>query len=344
MNIKRVACVLKRVAVAACISGAIFFFAPVMPASTVHAESCGHEVYEWVELIKPTCSKEGKRVRICQDCEKVLETEAIDKTEHKGKWEKTQDATCSAEGVKSYICKNCSEVLETEDIPRKKHVFLWTTTKDPTCEEEGLKQQICKYCDAEGESKAIPAKGHRMVKRKTTAATCRSPKLIEKECSLCGITTTEREGSTIDHRYKWATTTAATCADAGVKTGTCSMCGGTKSEAIAPTGKHKYGNWSIESAQINGKVLKLTQSRTCKVCGRQKQTVTGKTAPFSKKHDKKKYYYKLTQKTGRVVILCTDCRQSVTGKISSGALKFTKPKKDKTRTISKAWKRLKIEG
>ncbi|WP_026670880.1 hypothetical protein [Butyrivibrio sp. AE3006] len=266
MNIKKAARVFKRAAVAACLSCAIFFFAPVMPASTVHAESCEHEDYEWVDLIKPTCSKEGKRIRICQDCEKVLETENIEKKEHKCKWEKTKDATCSAEGIKSYVCKNCNAVVDTEEIARKNHSFLWTTTRESTCAEEGLKQQICKNCGAIGESKAIQAK------------------------------------------------------------------------------KHKYGEWSIGSVSVKGRVLTLTQLRTCKVCGVHKQTVTGKTAPFSKKHDKKKYYYKYTPKTGRVVILCPECRQSVTGKISSGALKFTKPKKDKTRTISKSWKRLKIEG
>lgn len=264
MNIKKAASAIKRMAVVSFISGAIFFWSGVMPASTVHAESCNHEDYEWVELIKPTCSKEGKSVKVCQNCEKILETESIDKLEHK------------------------------------------------------------------------------MVRRKTTAATCMSPKLIEKECKICGFTTIEREGSAIDHRYKWTTTRKATCAVEGIKTGTCSICGATKAEAIAPTGKHKYGNWSITAAQISGKTLKITQTRYCKVCNGQKQTVTGKTSPFSKKHDRKKYYYKLTQKTGKVVILCSECHQSVTGKISSGTIKFTKPKKDNSKTTSKSWKRLRI--
>ncbi len=266
MNIRKAASAIKRMAVVSFISGAIFFWSGVMPASTVHAESCNHEDYEWVDLIKPTCSKEGKRIRICQDCEKVLETESIEKKEHKCRWEKTTDATCSAEGIKSYVCKDCNAVIDTEKIPRKKHVFLWTTARESTCAEEGLKQQICKYCCAVGEQRSISAK------------------------------------------------------------------------------KHKYGEWSISSVSVKGRVLTLTQSRTCKVCNVHKQTVTAKTSPFTKKHDKKKYYYKYTPKTGRVVILCPECRQTVTGKISAGKLKFTKPKKDKSRTISKAWKKLKVEG
>ena len=75
MNIKAVRR-LKRMAVAIAVSGAVFLWTPT-PADTVHAENCTHENYEWVTLVKPTCSKMGKDVRVCQDCEEILETEAL---------------------------------------------------------------------------------------------------------------------------------------------------------------------------------------------------------------------------------------------------------------------------
>ena len=76
---------LKKLVLSASLAGAVFLFAPVMPASVVHAEACSHENSDWVTLIKPTCSRQGKDVKICQDCEAVLETEYTEKTEHKGK-------------------------------------------------------------------------------------------------------------------------------------------------------------------------------------------------------------------------------------------------------------------
>lgn len=48
----------KRLAVCVLVGLSVFMLcAPVMPASTVRAEGCRHDEYEWVFLIKPTCSR-----------------------------------------------------------------------------------------------------------------------------------------------------------------------------------------------------------------------------------------------------------------------------------------------
>ncbi len=258
MNIKAVRR-LKRMAVALVVSGAVFLWTPT-PAGTVHAENCTHENYEWVTLVKPTCSKMGKDVRVCQDCEEILETEYIEKKEHKGKWEKTKEPTCVATGLKSYVCKNCNTVIETEVIPKKNHRFVRTAT---------------------------------------IGATCQSPKIIEKECSSCGLITTEQSGDKLEH---------------------------------------KYGNWSIKSIKVKGKCIKVVQTRTCTRCNESSQVVTGTSSAFVGKHAKNNYFYKHTKKSGRVIILCAQCHQSVTGKISGGKVQFTRPKKDNARHTSKAWK------
>ena len=243
-------------------SGAVFLWGPAMPAKTVHAESCMHENYEWVTTVKPTCSRYGKMVSICQDCEEILETEIIEKTEHKGKWEKTKEATCVSAGLRSYLCKNCHTVIDTEEIPMKNHKFI----------------------------------------RTTKGATCQSPKIIEKQCSSCGFTTTEQSGNKLNH---------------------------------------KYGNWFLKSIKVKGKTIKIIQARTCKVCKEGTQMVTGTAVPFSGKHTHNKYFYKFTKSSGKIVILCPTCHKSVTGKISGGTVKFTKPKKDNSRITSRGWKTLK---
>ncbi|WP_026660956.1 hypothetical protein [Butyrivibrio sp. AC2005] len=260
MNIEAVR-KLKRLAVAVAISGTVLLWVP-MPGATAHAANCTHENYEWVTLVKPTCSKIGKDVKVCQDCEEILETEYIEKKEHKGKWERTKEPTCAATGLKSYVCKNCNAVIETEVIPKKNHKFVRTST---------------------------------------IGATCQSPKVIEKECSTCGLTITEQSGDKLEH---------------------------------------KYGNWSIKSIKVKGKNVNVIQIRTCTRCNESSQLVTGTSAAFSGKHGKNNYFYKLTKRSGRITVLCAQCHQSVTGKISGGVIKFTRPKRDNSKHTAKAWKSL----
>ncbi|WP_035764696.1 hypothetical protein [Butyrivibrio sp. NC2002] len=293
---------IRRMAVSISFAGAIFFGLFFLRPITAHGQNCMHEEYEWVTLIKPTCSRFGKDIKICQDCEEILETQSIPKLEHKCRWERTKEPTCTMPGVKSHICKNCGEVTETEEIP---------------------------------------AKGHRFARAKTQSATCSSPKVIQRTCNVCGFISSEQSGERLDHRYKWKVTKAATCAEEGIRTGTCSMCNATKTEPIPPTGKHKCGEWSVKSVKVKGKKLKVIQECSCAVCKRTVREVSGTTASFHGKHDREKYYYKLTKKTGRIVILCSSCHQSVTGKISGGTISFTRPKRDNSRFSSKAWKRVK---
>lgn len=260
---KKIVKMIRGMAVAFAFLGTVLLWGPVTPIAAASADNCTHEDYEWVTLVKPTCSKPGKKVMICQDCEEMLETELIEKTEHKCKWEKTQEATCAYPGVKSYICKNCGAVTETEEIPVKNHSFVWTTTRDATCAENGIKQQLCKNCDAIGETKYTDTK------------------------------------------------------------------------------KHKYGSWTVKSIVLKGKTVTVSETRTCTSCKKNSQSVTGTTKPFNGKHGKKKYFYKCTKKSGKIVILCSECHQSVTGKISGGTVVFTKSRKDNSRTTSKTWKALK---
>ena len=80
MNIKRIADTLKLAAISFALSGAVFLWSPMTPASTVYAKDCNHEVFAWATLVKPTCSKAGKKVRICQDCEAALEAQIMSVT------------------------------------------------------------------------------------------------------------------------------------------------------------------------------------------------------------------------------------------------------------------------
>ena len=285
-------------------AGAIFLslmlgiIMPGIRAGTVQAKSCRHEIFAWEEILAPTCAREGKKSRICQECDAVLETAPIRKSDHKGAWKTTREATCTKEGIRSFICKNCNAVIETKPVPKKNHSYKWVTTKSATCAAVGRKERKCKNCGSVCETKVLEMKKHKW-------------------------------GS-------WQIKKAATCHAEGTKVRTCTVCKKTESESIKATGKHKYGNWEVKSITVCGRTVKLTQIRSCMVCKTAQKTI-GKTASFGKQHSLRSYYFKHTPKSGRVVILCADCHKSVTGVVSDGIVDFTRPSKDNSRLTSKGW-------
>ena len=58
-------------------------------------------------------------------------------------------ATCTEDGSKTVVCEDCGETLSTEVIPAKGHSFGdWTVTKEATCFEDGEESRTCPVCQA----------------------------------------------------------------------------------------------------------------------------------------------------------------------------------------------------
>ena len=56
-------------------------------------------------------------------------------------------ATCTEDGSKTVVCEDCGETLSTEVIPAKGHSFAdWTVTKEATCFEDGEESRTCPVC------------------------------------------------------------------------------------------------------------------------------------------------------------------------------------------------------
>lgn len=56
-------------------------------------------------------------------------------------------ATCTEDGSKTVVCEDCGETLSTEVIPAKGHSFGdWTVTKEATCFEDGEESRTCPVC------------------------------------------------------------------------------------------------------------------------------------------------------------------------------------------------------
>lgn len=57
------------------------------------------------------------------------------------------EATCTEDGSKTVVCEDCGETLSTEVIPAKGHSFGdWTVTKEATCFEDGEETRTCSVC------------------------------------------------------------------------------------------------------------------------------------------------------------------------------------------------------
>lgn len=57
------------------------------------------------------------------------------------------EATCTEDGSKTVVCEDCGETLSTEVIPAKGHSFGdWTVTKEASCFEDGEETRTCSVC------------------------------------------------------------------------------------------------------------------------------------------------------------------------------------------------------
>ena len=95
--------------------------------------SCGHSYTEkfdatdehtnivWYLDYDATCTKEGRKYKVCNDCLTLLGETTIPKKEHSpSSWFTDKNATVNAAGKKHKECTKCGEVLETAKIPQLK--------------------------------------------------------------------------------------------------------------------------------------------------------------------------------------------------------------------------------
>lgn len=58
-------------------------------------------------------------------------------------------ATCTEDGSKTVVCEDCGEIISTEVIPATGHSFgEWTVTKEAACFEDGEETRTCSVCQA----------------------------------------------------------------------------------------------------------------------------------------------------------------------------------------------------
>lgn len=150
-----------------------------------------HTPSDWSVQKEPTCTEDGERVQICEDCGEVVATEKIPATGHTpdGKWVTESDATCGEEGVQVQHCTVCNEVCDTKKIDKLPHTpsTEWVVEREATCSAEGLKVKKCTVCGETCEEEAIPTVDHSFGDWKTISGSVwDNPIVKERTCSVCG--------------------------------------------------------------------------------------------------------------------------------------------------------------
>lgn len=83
---------------------------------------CSHKNTKWETLQEATCTKAGKRVKLCTKCGKSLKTERIKKKNHTLK-RYIKKATCTSNGLNWERCSRCKYTRVLNKIPAKGHAF-----------------------------------------------------------------------------------------------------------------------------------------------------------------------------------------------------------------------------
>ena len=219
-----------------------------------------HSYGSWNNLIAPTCTKEGKKQRICTLCNNV-ESITLEKLEHN--WNSTysvdKKATCTVEGTKSIHCKDCTTTKNSTSIPKAEHTVVILAQKPATCTSTGLTSgSKCSVCNKIIVAQEItPKVDHNYGNWNTlTAPTCSKEGKKQRTCSLCNnvesVTLDKTEHTIITLPQK-----AATCYSTGLTAGSkCSACNKT---IVAQQTLEK-----IDHKEISGKTQN-THSK-CSVC------------------------------------------------------------------------------
>ena len=113
----------------------------------VEKDALGHDLGEWVETTKPTCTEKGVETQSCSRCDHV-ETRDVDAAGHN--YEAVVTApTCTADGFTTYTCSECDDTYVDDTVEKLEHNWgEWVETTAPTTTAKGENTSTCADCGA----------------------------------------------------------------------------------------------------------------------------------------------------------------------------------------------------
>lgn len=144
----------------------------------------GHQWGEFVEVVKPTCSTEGKREKKCSACNAV-EQETIPNLEHSFT-SSTVAATCQSFAVITYTCRNCGYIYQEYGNVYGEHRYTRTAYKAPSCTVGGTARYECSICGDSYEESLPSLGGHDYNFLYESPSSLFSSGTAFVACSVCG--------------------------------------------------------------------------------------------------------------------------------------------------------------
>ena len=177
-------------------------------------------------------------------------------------WKVLTEATCTTDGERCKVCTECGKEFDHEAIPATGHnvSLTWTTKKEATCTEAGMRVKECKDCKKTFEQEVIPAKGHTLGTSRVenyVAPTCTEggSKDIVNYCTTCGNVakketvqmdpTGHTAGEKKQENTQDSTHTVIGTYDLVTYCATCKVEIDTEEKFIEPKG-HDYSSWEIK--------------------------------------------------------------------------------------------------
>lgn len=216
-------------------------------ATRIH-ELDGHDVDFDRIVEEPTCTGKGiARYTCITDGSHFHEVFIAPKGHTWGEWESDSEPTCTENGREVRVCTVCGK-SEARTINALGHLWSSTVdgenwgrvTVKPTCTSEGAAEDFCLRCDVVNNDilpRVIKPIDHKLVEVIDYDPTCMDEGQKHQECEVCGyIDEDTYEDIDIDpeaHDWDaWVTVKAATCAEEGEMLRWCKRCGDKQEKAI----------------------------------------------------------------------------------------------------------------
>lgn len=123
-----------------------------------------HNLTDWTEYRKNTCTLAGELVRNCTECDYYeAKTVAVKGHSYSGEYIIDKAPTCTEDGQLSKRCSDCGILVPDSVIIIKAngHKFgNWTTVKTQSCHSDGERTHECSVCHTK-ETESIPAEHRR---------------------------------------------------------------------------------------------------------------------------------------------------------------------------------------
>ncbi len=109
--------------------------------------SCEHDFGRWKTETEPTCTQNGEKYRVCQECE-FEETEEIEPLGHTEVEDPAKSPTCTQTGLtKGSHCSVCNEVFTAQnEVAVIDHTYVESVKTEPLCNTPGTKEFKCSQC------------------------------------------------------------------------------------------------------------------------------------------------------------------------------------------------------